>query len=211
VLPALIVAARRGPVPLGIWRRKQAALKWLHYLTRVNGCRRICGGSPGLGGAMNGHGVECRKRGFVSVWIGTFPSVEAAEAYFGIPDEIGVYLPPDGFLKDFGLDEFPAECLEVNFERTIPRPLRELLDDATFSRAFRDQAVLAASQQGISTAQGIALVYDFDYQAKPDWQRLVGPLTFIGTFVFVGMSGAEELKPRRDPRIEIREIVDNVL
>jgi hypothetical protein len=23
------------------------------------------------------------------VWIGTFPSVEAAELYFGIPDEIG--------------------------------------------------------------------------------------------------------------------------
>ena len=40
---------------------------------------------------------------------------------------------------------------------------------------------------------------------------MVGPLAFIGTFAFVGMSEAEELEPRRDPRIEIREIADGVL
>jgi hypothetical protein len=36
---------------------------------------------------MDGQPVECRRTGSVSVWIGTFPSVEAAEAYFGIPVE----------------------------------------------------------------------------------------------------------------------------
>ena len=51
-----------------------------------------------------------------------------------------------------------------------PRPLRELLNDSTFSGTFRDQASEAASRLGISSAQGIAFVYDFDYQAKPDWQ-----------------------------------------
>jgi hypothetical protein len=163
------------------------------------------------GYAMDGQSVDCRRKGFVSLWIGTFSSVEAAEAYFGIPDEIGVYLPPDGFASDLGLDELPAECLEVNFERTSPRPLRELLNDATFSRAFRDQAIEAASQQGISTAQGIALVYDFDYQAKPGWKRSVGPLAFIGTFPFLGTSPAEDPHPKRDPRIAMREIADDVL
>lgn len=80
-----------------------------------------------------------------------------------------------------------------------------------FCGAFRDQAAEAASWLGISRAQGIALVYDFDYQAKPDWQRLIGPLTFIGTFPFHGTLEAERSTPKCDPRIEIREIADDVL
>ena len=50
---------------------------------------------------MSNEPSECP--GVVSVWVGTFPSLEAAEAYFGIPDEIGVYLPPEGFAADLGL------------------------------------------------------------------------------------------------------------
>jgi hypothetical protein len=160
---------------------------------------------------MDGQPVECRRTGFVSVWIGMFPSVEAAEAYFGIPDEIGVFLPPEAFATDLGVDEQLLEKLEVNFERMSPRPFRELLNDATFCGAFRDQAAEAASRLGISRAQGIALVYDFDYQAKPDWQHLNGPLTFIGTFRFRGTLESEGSTSKRDPRIEVREIADDVL
>ena len=42
---------------------------------------------------------QCRRKGVVSVWVGSFASVEAAEAHFGIPDEIGVYLPPEGLSR----------------------------------------------------------------------------------------------------------------
>jgi hypothetical protein len=163
------------------------------------------------GDAMDGQRPECRRTGFVSLWIGTFPSVEAAEAYFGIPDEVGVFLAPDAFARDLGVDEQLLENLEADFQRLSPRPLGELLNDATCSGAFRDQAVEAASRLRISSAQGIALVYDFDYQAKPDWQRMIGPLTFIGTFPFRGAIEAEGSTPKRDPRIEIREIADDVL
>src|SRR5215218_4782978 len=106
---------------------------------------------------MNGPGAGCRREGFVSLWVGTFASVEAAEAYFGIPDEIGVYLPPEAFATDFGLGDFPPETLEVNFEQVSPRPLRELLEDATFSASFIDQGVEAGTRQGIYDAQGVAL------------------------------------------------------
>ena len=85
--------------------------------------------------------ADFRREGFVSVWVGTFTSVEEAEKYFGIPDEIGVYLPAEAFAADFGLGEFPPDILEVNFEQADPRPLRELLLDATFSASFLDQAV----------------------------------------------------------------------
>jgi hypothetical protein len=84
-----------------------------------------------------------------------------------------------------------------------------LLQDATFSAGFIDQAVEAASQQGIQVAQGVALLYDFDYQAHPDRQSEVGPLSFIGSFAFVGSSTVDT--PRPDPRIEVRDIWDDVL
>ena len=155
--------------------------------------------------------MDCQRQGFVSMWVAEFPSVEAAEAYFGIPDEIGVDLPPEAFAKDLGLEDLPAECLEVNFEQVLPRPLRQLLQNAFFSVSFMDQTIAAANQQGIQTAQGIALMYDFDYQGAPDWQRPVGPLRFIGSFPFVGTSEAQQPKPERDPRIEIRDIVDDLL
>src|SRR5437763_8810185 len=124
---------------------------------------------------MSRDSADCRRQGFVSVWVGTFPSVEAAESYFGIPDEIGVYLPPEGFAQDLGMPDLPAECLEVNFEQISPRPLRELLQGATFSASFIDEAVAAAGRQDIQAAQGIALLYDFDYEAALGWQRAAAP------------------------------------
>src|SRR5262245_37077056 len=152
---------------------------------------------------MSSQGKMCRRSGFVSVWVGTFPSVEAAEAYFGIPDEIGVYLPPEVFIRDLGLEDLPTENLEVNFEQVSLRPLRQLLADATFAASFLDQAVEAARGQGIEAAQGVALLYDFDYQAKLGWQRTAGRLTFIGSFPFRGARAAEKAEPVQDPRIQI--------
>lgn len=156
-------------------------------------------------------GSDSECPGIVSLWVGAFPSVEAAEAYFGIPDEIGVYLPPEAFARDLGVDQRLIGELEVNFERLDPRPLFELLEDVTFVQSFRDQALRVANKLGIDTAQGIALVYDFDYQAKAGWQRTAGPMTFIGTFPFRPASAVVQLNPRRDPRIEIREASDGVL
>ena len=158
---------------------------------------------------MRNHDIGCRRTGFVSVWAGTFQTLQEAEEYFGIPDEIGVYLPPVGFLSDLGWDDLPGECLEANFEQVSPRPLRKLLQDATFSAGFIDQAVEAAGRQGIQTAQGVALLYDFDYKAHRGWKSEVGPLRFIGSFPFAGASTVE--KPQRDPRIDIPDIVDDVL
>jgi hypothetical protein len=160
---------------------------------------------------MSSQRFDCRRGGLVSVWVGTFPSVGAAEAYFGIPDEIGVYLPPEGFARDLELDDLPPENLEVNFEQVSPRPLQELLKDATFSASFIAQAVEAARQQGIHEAQGVALLYDFDYQAKPGWQHAAGPLRFIGSFPFAGPSASEKQPPVRDPRLEMRELMDDLL
>lgn len=155
--------------------------------------------------------LDCQRVGFVSVWVGTFPTVEAAEAYFGVPDEIGVPLPPEQFAQDLGLDEIPGECLEVNFEQITPRPLAALLQDATYSPTFLDQTVEAAGRQNVHAAQGVALLYDFDYENNPTRRRVIGPLRFIGTFPFIGDSPVDQPTPRRDPSITVREIGDDVL
>jgi uncharacterized repeat protein (TIGR04138 family) len=165
---------------------------------------------------------EYLRRGFVSVWVGTFPSVEEAEKYFGIPDEIGVYLPPEGFINDLGVRAFPPEKLEVNFERLLPRPVRQLLADATFSVSFIDAAVEEAARQGVREAQGVALLYDFDYgRADPDGTRTFrtaqgvtplpdpdyrgelapegpsGRLQFLGTFPYVPVAPTANIQPFR--------------
>jgi uncharacterized repeat protein (TIGR04138 family) len=144
---------------------------------------------------MSGSQAKFKRAGFVSLWVGTFASVEDAEAYFGIPDEIGVYLPAEAFAGDFGLDNFPPETLEVNFEQVSPRPLGELLRDATFAASFLDGAVEAAARQGIDQAQGVALLYDFDYRLNLARRDLAGPLRFIGAFPFVRVVPGANLQP----------------
>jgi hypothetical protein len=126
-----------------------------------------------------------RRPGVVSVWVGAFPSIEAAEAYFGIPDEIGVYLPPDGFAGDVSIADVPPECLEVNFEQLAPRPLGLLLQDATYSASFVEQVVVEGGRQGVREAQGVALLYDFEYRLPQGRGPAAGPLRFIGSFPFV--------------------------
>jgi hypothetical protein len=134
--------------------------------------------------AIPGGPAELGDPGFVSLWIGAFASVEGAEAYFGIPDETEVLLPPEAFARDFGLGDFPPETLEVNFEQLAHRPLAELLRDASFGASFLQQAVEAAARLGIHEAQGVALLYDFDYRLKPDRLDAAGPLRFIGAFPY---------------------------
>ena len=134
---------------------------------------------------MSGERAATRRPGVVSAWVGAFPSIEAAETYFGIPDEIGVYLPPDGFAGDLSLADIPPESLEVNFEQLAPRPLGLLLQDATYSASFIEQVVAEAGRQGVYAAQGIALLYDFEYQPPQDGEPVTGPLRFIGSFPFV--------------------------
>jgi hypothetical protein len=93
------------------------------------------------GALTKGSRGERERTGFVSLWVGTFGSIEDAEAYFGIPDEIGVLLPAEAFARDFNLGNFPSENLQVNFEQMTPRPLRELLQDASFAGSFVEHAV----------------------------------------------------------------------
>src|SRR5205823_5866935 len=91
--------------------------------------------------------------------------------------------------------EFPPDTLEVNFEQTNPRPLQELLRDATFSGSFLDQTVEAASEKGIREAQGVALLYDFDYELNPAPKEDAGPLRFVGSFPFLKLSSKADLQP----------------
>jgi uncharacterized repeat protein (TIGR04138 family) len=144
---------------------------------------------------VSGSQAQFKRAGFVSLWAGTFGSIEEAEAYFGIPDEIGVYLPPEAFAGDFSLGNFPPETLEVNFEQVSPRPLRELLRDATFAASFLDEAVETAARQGVDQAQGVALLYHFDYRLNSARRDVVGPMRFIGAFPFVGVGRSANLQP----------------
>jgi uncharacterized repeat protein (TIGR04138 family) len=150
-----------------------------------------------------GSPAELERTGFVSLWVGTFASIEDAEAYFGIPDEIGLSLPAEAFARDFSLGNFPSENLEVNFEQLTPRPLRELLQDATFAGFFMEQAIQAAAEQGIPQAQGIALLYDFDYRRKTSRCDAAGSLRFMGAFPYIRLKQGFDLQPVHEVSREV--------
>jgi uncharacterized repeat protein (TIGR04138 family) len=155
--------------------------------------------------------VGFNRLGIVSLWVGTFASVEDSEVYFGIPDEIGVYLPPEAFMADFGLGDFQPDNLEVNFEQVSPRSLAELLRDVTFADSFVHQALDAAVRQGIYETQGVALLYNFDYRLKSARCDVAGPLRFIGAFPFVEVGPGQKFGPYYEAAQEIGCPTETVL
>jgi hypothetical protein len=130
-----------------------------------------------------GRGSQLLCAGQVSVWVGRFASTDEADTFFADASD-GEERIPSAFAREWGLGFYPPHCLEIHFEHLTERPLAVLLQEATFSASFLGAALAAASQQGISAAQGIALLYDFDYQAKPGRVSARGALRFIGAFTF---------------------------
>lgn len=132
--------------------------------------------------------IDYYREYHVSLWIGQFPRVEDVDAYFTeeyTPD----YWEPSPFAVELGLGYYPPEYLEIHFpEEMVPQPLLTFLMEAAFSESFLHAALAAARNQGIYEAQGIALLYNFDYESKPNWTQAVGPMRFIGTFPFDGGS-----------------------
>lgn len=129
--------------------------------------------------------VDYYRQSHVSLWVGEFSSAEDADGYFTEefdPDK--EHWKPSPFAEELGLGFYHPAALEVNFEQTTPRPLLNLLMEASFSESFFHAAFAVAREQGIDKAQGIALLYDFDYQLKPNWGRTVGLVRYVGTFPY---------------------------
>ncbi|HJZ93648.1 MAG TPA: immunity 22 family protein [Gemmataceae bacterium] len=141
--------------------------------------------------------IDHFRRDHVSLWVGSFPDPGAADAYFTERYD-PPHWEPAPFSVELGPGFYPPWALEINFEGTIPRPLVVLLHDATFAVSFLDRAVIAAERMGIREAQGVALLYDFDYRLAPTWAEGVGPLRFVGTFAFVRTAPNARLEPFRD-------------
>lgn len=125
-----------------------------------------------------------RRLGCVSIWDGTFGSIDAVEWYFGEPTPDGKLPPSYSFIEDFRLPEFSPECLEINFTQVQPRPLSELLASTSFSSSYIDSACAAAERLGIEEAQGVALLFNFDYQACPKVLPKSPNLRFVGVFEY---------------------------
>ncbi len=134
----------------------------------------------------------------VSIWVGAFPSIDDAEAYF-FKDAGDGSAGRCRFANDFALDAFDPACVEIRFERPTPRPIEQLLEDCTFSESFAADALAAAKALGIREAQGVALIYYADYGANSVVRAEAGPLKFLGSFPFADTSSSEgEASPRAE-------------
>jgi uncharacterized repeat protein (TIGR04138 family) len=138
--------------------------------------------------------VEYAQEGIVSLWVGAFSSPEAADAYFAEVFGPGRWVAAP-FSVEFGLGYYPPWRLEIDFQSPTARPVGDLLRDATFAPTFADRAALAATRAGMATAQGVALLYDFDYLLKPGRVVRSGPLAFVGSFAFVKTKPNADLSP----------------
>jgi hypothetical protein len=125
-----------------------------------------------------------RRLGCVSIWAGSFGSVDAVEWYFGVPAPDGRLPPPYSFIEEFQLPPFSPECLEINFTQSAPRRVRELLESTSFSSSYVDAACDGADRLGIEEAQGVALLFNFDYQACPKVLAKSPNLRFLGVFEY---------------------------
>ena len=123
-----------------------------------------------------------RRLGCVSIWAGSFGSVDAAEWYFGVPGPDGRLPPPYSFIEDFALPPFSPECLEINFTQAAPRSLRALLESTSFSSSYIEAACAEGDRLGIDAAQGVALLFNFDYAACHKVLPKSPHLRFVGVF-----------------------------
>jgi uncharacterized repeat protein (TIGR04138 family) len=121
--------------------------------------------------------------GTVSIWVGSFPSIEAADAYFEETFHNDA-TPISQFAEDFGFRGYPSDCLEFHFEEPRPQPIADLLALCSFCESYAEVAGRAAKERGIETAQGLALLFNFDFRQGVEKPQENGLLWFLGAFPF---------------------------
>lgn len=119
----------------------------------------------------------------VSIWIGSFPSIDLADAYFEETYRNDA-TPISKFAGDFGFRGYRSDCLEYHFEQPDVIPVQELIALCSFSESYAAQALAAAAELGIDVAQGLALLFNFDFRRGTAKPQANACLRFLGAFGF---------------------------
>lgn len=128
------------------------------------------------------------RAGFVSLWLGVFPSEEQFDAY--LEESYGDGDDDDGpinrFASDHQIGSAPLHYYDHDLQEAgcVPGrlPALELLRGTSWSSSFIEAAARAADEAGIAEANAFFLLYNHEHRALdrvPD-----SPFVFIGCFPY---------------------------
>lgn len=111
------------------------------------------------------------KEGVVSVWAGLKDGDDET-------DDLDV-------LQDWcGIDYYDPDYQEMNWVDFRLMPLKELLQDLSYSDSFITHALFAAKQRGITSARWVLLQYNFAYDMQLAKLPIADDPIFLGRFKY---------------------------
>lgn len=116
-----------------------------------------------------GQGFE--KAGFVSLWAGLSDQSTRVDGIDVLQDLCGV-----GY---YNIDNQESNCHE--FQIVF---LSELLEELSYSKSFRDEAVDVAADKGARMARWVVAQFDFAYDPKRVKREIAEDPIFLGVFPY---------------------------
>jgi hypothetical protein len=126
--------------------------------------------------------MDYERKGFVSAWLGIFPSATAFESYLRetYNDQGDVACP---FWDDLGVKWLDHDFQDAHCESAGPIPAEQFLQlGFSYIESFREPLRIACERLGIASAGAGIFVYDLAY---PESRPFPCPhLRFIGVFPY---------------------------
>jgi Immunity protein 22 len=129
--------------------------------------------------------------GYVSIWVGVFPSEEVKERQ--LRERYGDRRdgePLAEWMGEFGFGWFDHDFMDINADGLSIQPLRALLAPCSYARSLLEDALRAADAQGISEAQIVLLLHEFRYDPRVTGVTQGNYLQFLGAFPY-SVGGSE--------------------
>lgn len=111
------------------------------------------------------------KAGVVSIWVGVNDAFNDSEELDVLQDLCGV-----GYYE---LHNQESNCFDFQVV-----PLKQLLEEMSYSDSFLEKALSSALRKGIDKARWVTLQYDFNYDPKQVRRVVKNDPVFIGSFPY---------------------------
>jgi hypothetical protein len=121
----------------------------------------------------------------VSIWVGTFGSQEAVDAYTAEQyDEDREGEPISPFAGDVGLKSYDHDFMEVHHEPGLSGWGVATFAQHSNGESFAKKAWAAARQQRIGEFDTVFMLYGYDHVRYPQATRHPRRVRFVGTFPY---------------------------
>lgn len=128
-------------------------------------------------------GIDFEKEGFVSIWIGNFPSRDFFDDFLkeSISDDYEISEPINNFSDDIGIGFYDHDFQEADYYAE-PVSIDELLSQFSYIESFIDEVKQKSEIDGLGKANTAILLYDSDFRELD--MRNSKFLIFVGAFPF---------------------------